>query len=114
MPAPARLSTEARPAARRTLVVAGTGSIGTRHIDNLRALLFRDLVGFSGRPGSGRDARETHDLEALLSERPRAVLVCNPTALHVRTALAAARAGAHLFLEKPLSHDLEGVASLER
>jgi predicted dehydrogenase len=106
------MSTASRPAARRTLVVAGTGSIGTRHIDNLRALLYRDLVAYSGRPEAG-EGEPARDLQALLSERPRAVLVCNPTAFHVSTALAAARAGAHLFLEKPLSHDLEGVAALE-
>ena len=56
--------------------------------------------------------REEHDLASVLAHRPRAVLVCNPTSLHVPTALAAVRAGAHLFLEKPVSHDLEGVADL--
>ena len=58
-----------------------------------------------GAPGGARSRRRPRP-------GPRAVLVCNPTALHVPTALAAARAGAHLFLEKPLSHDLEGVADL--
>lgn len=99
---------------RRALVVAGTGSIGTRHIENLQALLSRDVVTFRG-PREGarrRDTEGTPDLASLLAQRPRAVLVCNPTALHVPTALAAARAGAHLFLEKPVSHDLEGVAEL--
>jgi hypothetical protein len=40
------------------------------------------------------------------------VFVTNPNTCHVPVALAAARAGCHLFIEKPLSHSLEGVAEL--
>ena len=83
----------------RPLAVAGAGSIGRRHLENLRDLGLRDLV--------------VLDRGSALEPEPRAVLVCNPTALHVSTALAAARKGAHLFLEKPLSHELGGVAELE-
>src|SRR5205085_2037070 len=36
-------------------------------------------------------------------------LICTPTHLHVSGALAAARAGCHLFIEKPLGHSLECV-----
>lgn len=54
------------------------------------------------------------DLERALAARPAAVLVTNPTALHLPVALAAARTGAHLFIEKPLADSLEGVAELER
>jgi predicted dehydrogenase len=51
-------------------------------------------------------------LETALECRPDAVLVTNPSSLHVPVALAAARAGCHLFIEKPLSHDLEGIEAL--
>jgi Predicted dehydrogenases and related proteins len=36
-------------------------------------------------------------------------LICTPTHLHAGHALAAARAGCHLFIEKPLAHRLEDV-----
>jgi len=51
-------------------------------------------------------------LEDALAERPDVAFVTNPNSLHLATALAAARAGCHLFIEKPLSHTLEGVDEL--
>src|SRR5262249_48594041 len=40
-------------------------------------------------------------------------IVSNPSACHLPVALAAARAGAHVLIEKPLSHDLAGLDDLE-
>jgi predicted dehydrogenase len=58
------------------------------------------------------EAPEEYDLGRALAARPRAVLVCNPSALHLPVALAAVRAGAHVLVEKPLSHSLDGVDEL--
>ena len=58
------------------------------------------------------DIRVFNDLDAALAERPDAVLVCNPSALHLPVALEAARAGCALFIEKPISDSLDGVAEL--
>ena len=52
--------------------------------------------------------------EALEHLRPSVVLVCTPPTLHVPQALAAVRSGAHVFVEKPLSHSLDGVDELIR
>lgn len=41
------------------------------------------------------------------------MFVCNPSSLHLEVALAAAEAGAHLFLEKPLATQWEGVERLQ-
>jgi len=99
------------------ILVVGAGSIGRRHLENLASLGVRDLVLYrSGRGGAWPappGVALARDLDAALALRPRAVLVCNPTALHVPVALAAARAGCSLFLEKPVSHTLDGVAELE-
>jgi predicted dehydrogenase len=104
---------EARPApGTGALVIAGAGSIGTRHLENLRRLGRTDVVLYRTGRRPGPDAVVERDLEALLARRPRAMLVCNPTAFHVRMALVAARAGCSLFLEKPVSHSLDGVGEL--
>lgn len=103
------------PAPAGTLLIAGAGSVGTRHLRNLHALGVRDLVVFrtgEGPVAAGFTPAVERDWERALDRRPLATLVCNPTALHVPTALSAARAGSHLFLEKPLSHRLEGVGEL--
>jgi predicted dehydrogenase len=102
----------------REILIAGLGSIGRRHVASLRALgwphirLFRtgrstqSDVGLEGLPVD-------RDLATALAHRPLAVVVSNPTALHLPLALEAARAGAHLLIEKPLSNDLTGVTDLE-
>ena len=45
--------------------------------------------------------------EAALWERVDAVWVCSPPHLHAEHAVAAARAGRHVFVEKPMAHTLE-------
>ena len=105
---------------RRTgeILIAGLGSIGRRHLFNLQALgwsrirLYR--TGRSTLPEAELAAFSVDfDLATALARHPVAVIVSNPSALHVPLALEAARAGSHLLIEKPLSHDLEGVSDLE-
>jgi len=114
-PAPFPLPSAAR-AVRGPLVVAGVGSIGRRHLANLRRLGVDDVIlyrtGHGGREAYLPDAVIETDLDAALSYRPAAVLVCNPTAVHVPVALEAARAGCALFMEKPISHSLDGLTEL--
>lgn len=52
------------------------------------------------------------DPEKALSQRPEVVLVCTPAQTHLPMALRALEAGAHVFVEKPLSVGLEGTAEL--
>jgi len=116
---------------RLKVLFAGLGSIGQRHVRNLRALLGDDveILAYRSRSQSpvlnpdmtvrpGADLETTYgirsftNLDDALTERPDAVFVTNPNTLHVPIALAAARAGCHLFIEKPLSHSLDGVDEL--
>jgi hypothetical protein len=46
------------------------------------------------------------NLEDALAERPQIAFVCNPSSLHIPVAVACARAGCDLFLEKPVSDSL--------
>jgi predicted dehydrogenase len=56
-----------------------------------------------------------HDFSAGLNAyKPDAAFICTPPVLHVPQALRAVRSGAHVFIEKPLSHVLEGVDELAR
>ncbi|MCS6908399.1 MAG: Gfo/Idh/MocA family oxidoreductase [Anaerolineales bacterium] len=100
-------------------LIIGFGSIGRRHAQNLIDLGETDLLVY--RTGHSTLPLEMHldlpvetDLERALAFRPDAVIVCNPTALHLPVSLRAVRQGCHLFLEKPISHTLEGVDELQR
>lgn len=106
-----------RPARRRVLVV-GTGSIGLRHIRNLAAI-GSEVTAFSYRAAAGGTAPSLPDgvalaasLEGALASRPEAVVIANRTDEHLRVAVDAANRGCHLFIEKPLSNNLDGVAAL--
>lgn len=100
-----------------TVLIAGFGSIGRRHFNNLRALGCSKFVFFRTFQATIPDPETkgwpvTADLEEALSHRPRVAVISNPTSKHLEVAIAAARAGCHLFIEKPLSHSLEGCVEL--
>ena len=40
-------------------------------------------------------------------------IISNPTSMHMNIALAASKAGSHLFIEKPISHSIEGIYELQ-
>jgi predicted dehydrogenase len=100
------------------ILIAGLGSIGRRHLRNLLALGERDILLYRTRQSALPDDELAGfpvltDLEAALALQPEAVIVSNPTALHLDVAIPAARAGCHLFLEKPISHSQARVDELE-
>jgi predicted dehydrogenase len=109
----------------------GLGSIGQRHLRNLRMLLGdgAEILAYrtrketpvlnpdmTVRTGANLEdvygIRSFNRLDDALAERPDVVFVTNPNSQHLPVALAAASAGCHLFIEKPLSHSLEGVNEL--
>ncbi len=99
------------------IIIAGFGSVGRRHLRNLRALGHDDVVvyrtGKSTLPTNELDGlRVEYDLQAALDTQPAAAIIANPTALHLPVALAAARAGTHLLVEKPVAHDRAGLDEL--
>src|SRR5271166_348249 len=112
-------------------LILGLGGIGQRHARNLRALCGDaiELCAYRvrGRPHvltsqlaedhTKRVAEEFgirlfRDLQSALDARPQIAFITNPTSLHIESALACAKAGCDLFIEKPLSHSLEMVQTL--
>jgi len=101
------------------ILIAGLGSIGRRHLQNLLALGYDNLLlyrtGKSTLPENPFEHIPTeYDLAAALAKKPLATIIANPTALHLPVAIEAAKAGSHLLLEKPISHSLDGIAELQR
>ena len=100
-------------------LIAGLGSIGQRHLKNLTALGIHDIHLYRSGKGtlindSLADYHTHQSLDNALAEKPDAVIVANPTSMHMEVALAAAEQGCHLFLEKPISHSMKGIQSLSR
>lgn len=104
----------------RLFAVLGCGSIGQRHIRNLRAAGVRNIIAFD--PSESRRAEVESafgivappSIEAAIAAAPQVALICSPTAFHSDHSLEFARAGCDLFIEKPVSDRLEGLETLER
>jgi predicted dehydrogenase len=101
------------------ILIAGLGSIGRRHFRNLIALGEKDIVLLRTRKATLSDEElagypvETNLQEALQKYHPDAVIVANPTSMHLNVAIPAAEAGCHLLLEKPVSHSLDRLEFLQ-
>jgi predicted dehydrogenase len=102
------------------ILIAGLGSIGRRHFRNLLALGERDLILYRTRKATLSDDElagypvETDLTEALSKHKPDAVVVANPTSLHLDVAIPAAQAGCAVLLEKPIAEDLSRVDELRK
>ncbi|MFC2063896.1 Gfo/Idh/MocA family protein [Chloroflexota bacterium] len=99
-------------------LIAGLGSIGRRHFRNLLALGEKDIILYRSMTSTLPDDElkgflvET-DLHQALAHDPQAVIISNPTSLHLEVAVPAAEAGCSILMEKPVSHSLEGTDRLK-
>lgn len=99
-------------------LICGLGSIGQRHLKNLHAIGEKDIIAYR----SSKKDLHLHfgkinvplyyDLDEAFSKKPDVVFVSNPTSLHIPTALEAVKHNCSLFIEKPISSDLNGVNEL--
>jgi len=99
-------------------VVIGCGSIGQRHIRNLRSLGVTDIFALRTRQGACQDLDPALEIKELgdWSELPKAdvAVVSNPTSLHLETIERCLPHVRGVFIEKPLAASLDGVGELLR
>ena len=101
-------------------LIAGLGSIGRRHFRNLIALGEKDIVLLRSHKGTLPEDElagypvEMDIHEALRKHKPQAVIVANPTSLHLDIAIPAAEVGSHILLEKPVSDSLDRLDLLKK
>lgn len=97
------------------IALFGLGSIGKRYA---RLLMhgFPEHSLFAFRSGMGTEnemgIKELHLWEEVDRLKPDVALIANPTFLHIETAIKCARRGIHLFIEKPICGDAEGLSEL--
>ena len=116
------------------VLMIGLGSIGQRHLRNLRRLPGGESLdiaayrvrGLSRTFSDDMRVREGvelerefglsvfHDLDEALAWGPDVAFVTNVTSAHVEVATRCAQAGCDLLVEKPLSDSMEGVDELLR
>jgi predicted dehydrogenase len=103
----------------KSVLLAGAGSIGRRHLSNLRKLGFTRLAACDPHPERLDYVASEFQVECFPSVdaglqgfKPDVVLICTPPVNHVAQAMQALRAGAHVFIEKPISDRGDGVEEL--
>lgn len=113
------------------ILFVGLGSIGQRHLRNLRYIYSDDIEIIAYRSLNrntiiSEDMRVEYnvnlektynikiftDYSEALEQNLDAVFITNPTSLHIPTAIKAAEYDCHLFIEKPLSNNVDGVDKL--
>lgn len=99
-------------------LIAGFGSIGRRHFHNLLELGQKDVIFYRTSISQLPDDElkgfvVEKELSSAFGHHPDAVIIANPTAMHLGLAIPAAKQGCHILLEKPVSNNLEKVNSLQ-
>jgi len=99
-------------------LVLGCGSIGIRHVDHLLRLGDVTVEAADPNPVIRNAVESRFGIKAFenadngLACYPDCVLICTPAESHVAVALQALRAGAHVFIEKPVSINMDGLNNL--
>ena len=115
------------------ILMIGLGSIGQRHLRNIKRvygeeaqILAYRVRGLKRTFSDTMQIRENvsleeeyniksfDDLSKALLEKPDIAYITNITKSHIPCAIACAKAGCHLFLEKPISDSLDGIEELAK
>lgn len=115
------------------ILMIGLGSIGQRHLRNIKRVLgeeaeilayrvrglqrtFSDTMQIRDKVSLEEEyhIRSFASLTEALLEKPELAFITNPTNMHIPCAIQCAKAGCHLFLEKPVSDSLEGIDELQK
>lgn len=99
-------------------IVIGCGSIGQRHIKNLKNIGIKSIFAYRTRKGFQQDLPdefgviEINNWKDVVRHKPDIVVISNPTNFHLETALKFAPIVKGIFMEKPLSNSLEKIDKL--
>ncbi len=100
-------------------LLIGLGSIGKRHLKNLRSLFPEAEIIVYRHRGCDDDINFDDDaykcvstIGEAISKEPQAAIVANPASHHLKVAMLLADAGVHLLIEKPLSSSIEDLDDL--
>ena len=111
------------------ILFIGLGSIGQRHLQNAAGVFKNcDFYAYRKRGGSKvikntkilkrttiqtyYKIKEVFKLKDAINIKPNITFICNPSSLHLDTAIIFAKNNSHIFIEKPLGIDLKKINTL--
>jgi len=100
------------------ILICGVGSIGERHLKNLVSLGYKNIILYRTKKKKLRTINKNFvvydNLSKALTEKPDIAFICNPTHLHLETAIKCISGNCHVFIEKPISHNLKDYKKLQK
>lgn len=99
------------------LLIIGFGSIGKRHYRNLSLLGYDNISVFDPSEEAFSDfsgVKRLKKIDQAELKNFKVSFICSPNDCHIKHALSCTKTGHHIFIEKPLSHNLSGIKRLER
>ncbi len=112
------------------ILILGLGSIGQRHVRNIRNLLGNsvEIICYRKRkdnhtiienhsttpidPSDSYNIQEYSSLKEAYDQTPDILFVTNPTSKHINSTLQGLKNNCHVFIEKPLGDSLENIEAI--
>lgn len=102
---------------KKKVLICGVGSIGERHLKNLLSLGYSDIILFRSKNKKLRTIKKKFptftNLSKALNQKPEIAIISNPTHLHLKTVMKCIQSQCHVFIEKPISHNLIGYKKIK-
>ncbi len=93
-------------------LIIGLGSIGKRHAQNLLEN-GQEVIGVDIDSKNGLSFPVYDNIESGWKSRPDMAWICTPTNLHAEQAIEALERKLHVFVEKPLAHDMKSAKAIQ-
>tara|TARA_B100001123_G_C15332988_1_gene1031889 strand:+ start:2017 stop:3810 length:1794 start_codon:yes stop_codon:yes gene_type:complete len=99
-------------------LIVGSGSIGKRHIGNLKKLGINNIVALRSMKGHYKkipddlNVTEVFSWEEALNQNSDIAIISNPSSLHLEAVKKVSKQVKGVFIEKPLSHSMDGCKKL--
>ena len=102
----------------KNAIIIGSGSIGQRHISNLKKIGIKNITALRTKKGHYKKipkelgVNEIYSWDDALNHEFDIAIISNPTSLHIEAALKISKSVKGIFIEKPLSNTLSGCNQL--
>lgn len=96
-------------------LIIGCGSIGERHLHNLLSIGIKNMIIYDkdefrvNQLSKKYNVKKSTDINSALSFEPNFTFICTYPDSHLKIANQCLNANSHLFIEKPLASELNGV-----
>jgi spore coat polysaccharide biosynthesis protein SpsF (cytidylyltransferase family)/predicted dehydrogenase len=118
-----RFSTQSDPKFKKiqkvkSALIIGAGSIGRRHIKNLKKIGINKIIALRSNKGYHQilpkklSVIEVYNWEDIEFHRPDIAIISNPSSLHLKAASKVLKYVKGVFIEKPISNSLDGCQEL--